>query len=90
MYLISEFRKKRLDGQFDNFHKAIFNVNVYQLEWLSGFADYEEECVRFMHFMKIQDPEDEYARNGQGLLGKIKELTRLKGQSNQTLNAIEN
>jgi hypothetical protein len=53
MYLISEFRKKRLEGSFDNFQKACFNVNIYQLDWLSKFDDYYKECFDFMSYMHI-------------------------------------
>lgn len=77
MHLIQLFMARSLDDDFENFHKAVFNVNIYQLEWLSQFEDYERECHKFIMFMKIQDAEDEYTKNGHGLLGKIAKVAKM-------------
>lgn len=53
MFMITEFRQRRMEGQFENFRKAIFNVNTYQLELLADLEDYEHEFIKFLEYMTI-------------------------------------
>lgn len=62
MHLISQFRRKKLYNNFDNFSKAVFNVNEYQLEYLSEEREFLQEMYDFMSYMQIQNETDEYAR----------------------------